>query len=500
MKKITIIIMIITILSKIFGFTRDIALSYFYGASNVSDAYIIATTIPTVIFSFIGSGIATGYIPMYSRIEDSKGNGDADIYTSNLINILIIISTIIFIFAFLFTEQLVRMFASGFVGDTLLLAIKFTKISILGIYFTGIVSILNGFLQIKGNYIVPSLVGIPMNLLTILFIILSSKGNIMLLAIGTVISIFSQLLLVYPFARRKGYKHKFIFDLKDENMKQMAIIAIPVIIGVSINQINTLIDRTLASNIAIGGISALNYANKLNLFIHGIFVMSLTSVMYPKISKMVAQNDIDGLRKSISEVITSINFLVIPATVGAIIFAQPIVKLLFGRGSFDAEAIQLTSNALLFYSLGMIGLALREVLSRAFYSLQDTKTPMVNASISLLINIILNVILSKYMGIGGLALATSVSAIICTSLLFNGLTKKIGRLDYKKIIISLIKTIIASMFMGIICINVYNITLVRFDENISLIFAIIIGFLLYLIIAYLLKIEEVNINLLKKVY
>lgn len=133
MKKTAIILMIITILSKIFGFTREIALSYFYGASNISDAFLISLTIPSVIFSFIGTGISTGYIPMYSKIEQKYGEKEGNRYTNNLVNILLILCTVMIIFGLLFTDKIVKIFASGFAGDTLALAVQFTRISLVGI-------------------------------------------------------------------------------------------------------------------------------------------------------------------------------------------------------------------------------------------------------------------------------------------------------------------------------------------------------------------------------
>ncbi|AZR73923.1 murein biosynthesis integral membrane protein MurJ [Anoxybacter fermentans] len=493
MRKTALLLMLITIFSKIFGFARDITLSYFYGASNISDAYLISITIPMVIFSFIGTGISTGYIPMYSKIESNNGVEDANRYTNNLVNILIVICTVIIILGFLFTNQIVKVFASGFEAETLTLAVQFTKISLLGIYFTGLIYIFNGFLQLKGDYTITALVGFPMNFFIILSIFISSKANILVLSIGSVIAIASQLLLVLPFAYKKGYRYKFILNIKDEYIKTMAYIALPIIIGVSVNQINILVDRTLASQIATGGISALNYANRLNGFVQGIFVLSIVTVMYPMISKMVAENNMTGLKKSLAEAISSVNLLVLPATVGAMIFAEPVVRLLFGRGAFDVQAISMTSYALFFYSIGMIGFGLREVLSRAFYSLQDTKTPMINAAIAMVMNIILNIILSKFLGIGGLALATSISAIFCTVLLFISLRKKIGPFGMKHITISFIKVLCASLVMGLIAKISYNILLNYIGANLSLLTSIGIGAIVYFIIIYFMKIEEVDI-------
>lgn len=492
MKKTALLLMIITIFSKIFGFGREITLSYFYGASNISDAFLISHTIPSVIFSFIGTGISTGYIPLYNKIEQKHGEKEGNKYTNNLVNILLIMCTGIILFGLLFTDHIVKIFASGFEGGTLELAVRFTKISIFGIYFTGLINIFGGFLRIKGNYIIPALIGFPLNLFTICSIILSSKTNVFVLAVGSIIATASQFALLVPFIRKKGYIYSFLLDTKDEYIKKMVYIALPIIIGVSVDQINVLVDRTLASGIAIGGISALNYANKLTGFVQGLFVTSIATVMYPMISKMAAQNNLDGLKKSVSEAINLINLFVIPATIGAMIFAESVVSLLFGRGAFDSEAISMTSNALFFYSIGMIGYGLREILSRAFYSMQDTKTPMINATIAVGMNIVLNIVLSRFLGLGGLALATSISAIFCTGLLFVSLRKKIGPFGIKSITISFMKILVSSLLMGGVSYIVYDLLLSYISSNLSLILSIVIGALIYFITIYFMKVEEVN--------
>jgi len=500
MKKTAIIIMIVTIISKVVGFAREITLSYFYGASNISDAYLISLTIPNVIFNFIGAGISIGYIPIFSNIEQKYGEKEGSRYTNNLVNIFLIICTGIIIFCLLFTDQIVKIFASGFKGDTLILAVKFTRISLFGMYFTGLLSIFRAYLQLKENYVIPAMVGFPMNFFIILSIFLSSKTNVLILAIGSVIAIISQLALLIPYVRKEKYRYKFILDTNDEYVWKMVYIALPVMIGVSVNEINVLVDRTLASKIAVGGISALNYANKLNGFVQGLFVSSIATVMFPMISKMVAQNSYNGLKKIVSEAINLINLFVIPTTVGAMIFAEPIVKLLFGRGAFDSEAISMTSDSLFFYSIGMLGVGLREILSRAFFSLQDAKTPMINAAIAMTMNIILNLILSKYLGIGGLALATSISAIFCTGLLFVSLRKKIGPFGIKNTAISFIKILMSSLAMGALAYLGYNFLLLYFSGNLSLTISICVGALVYFVIVYFMRIAEVDslVYLVKK--
>lgn len=495
MKKTVILLMLLTIISKVFGFARDITLSYFYGASNTSDIYLISITIPMVIFSFIGAGISTGYIPMYSKIMQNHGIEEANKYTNNLVNSMMLLCTLIAAFGLTFAEPLVKVFASGFKGNTLSLAVQFTRICLLSIYFSGIIYVFSGYLQLKGNFAIPALVGFPLNFFMILSILISYQTNIIMLPVGTVLAVAAQLILLVPFIHKIGFRYKFILDLKDNHIKEMVMVAAPAIIGVSVNQINVLVDRTIASLIIVGGISALNYANRLNLFVQGIFVVSISTALYPLISKMAAENNLNGLKKSMAEAIGSINLLVMPATLGAMIFAEPVIKLLFGRGAFDANAISMTSSALFYYSIGMIGYGLRDVLSKAFYSLQDTKTPMINACIAVIMNIMLSITLSRFMGIGGLALATSISAIFCTGLLFISLRKKIGSFGLKTITISFIKILLASSVMGITAKLTYNILLNNLSANLSLVSAICVGALTYFLMISFMRIEDVDIIL-----
>lgn len=493
MKKAVILIMVLTIFSKFIGFFRDITLSYFYGASNVSDAYLISMTIPTVIFGFVATGISTGYIPMYSRIEEKEGEIKSKAFTNNLLNLLLVLATVVVILGLIFAQPLVKLFASGFTGETLQLATTFTRISIVGIYFTMTIRILSAYLNMKKYFVVPTLIGLPLNIVLIISIILSERYDfVLLLAFGNVAAVIIQFLILLFFAYKKGFQYQFILNIKDEHIRNMIILAIPVIIGSSVNQINKLVDRTLASQISVGGISALNYANTMNLFVQGVFVVSISTVMYPLISKMASKGDMKGLKRSVGQAITGVSLLVVPATIGSLFFAEPIVTLLFGRGAFDDQAIAMTSMAFFFYSIGMIGYGLREVLSRAFYSLQDTRTPMINAAIAMGLNIILNFILSHYLGIGGLALATSIAALFGTALLFFSLRKKIGPLGMKAIVPPVLKITVASLVMGVAAKILYDFLLMNLGLNISLIAAIIFAAVIYLVLVTMMKIEDAD--------
>lgn len=490
--------MLLTIITKMFGLVRDMVLSYFYGASNISDIYLISIAIPSIIFGLIVTGLSTSYIPIFRGIEKEYGFKEANKYTNNLLTILLIIATVIIIGGLIFTEQIVKIVAFGFEGETLELAVKFTRISIIGIYFTAYIYIFNGFLQLQNNFSMPALSVLPMNIIIIIAVYISAFTDPLVLAIGTLIASAFQLLFIIPTAIRKGYKYKFVFDLKDKHLKSMLLVAIPVIIGASINQINQLVDRTIASQIEIGGITVLSYANRLNAFVSGIFILSISTVMYPLISKLAAEKNISEFKKIISQAMSGISLLIIPATLGAMLLAEPIVSIVFGRGAFDALAISATSNVLFFYSLGMIGYGLRDILSKAFYSLHDTKTPMINAIIVVIVNIILNIILSRHLGLGGIALATSIADIVCTTLLIIALRRKIGPFGLKQTLLSILKILLASLIMGFFVHLSYTL-LLSLGEIIALLSSITFGILIYLVLIIILKIKETEflLNVIK---
>ena len=497
MKKTVVILMLLTILSKILGFGRDIFLSYFYGASNISDIYLISLTIPTVIIAILGKGISAGFVPMYTRIEQRDGIEEANQYTNNVINFVILFCTLIFILGLVFTESIVKLFASGFTGETLDLTITFSRITLIGVYFIGLNYVYTAYLQIKGVFVIPTLMGLPANILMIASIFLSIHTNIYTLSIGSLIALFSQFLLLLIFGYKSNYRYKYNLDYKDEKIRKMFILALPAILGTSVAQINLLIDRSLASQIVVGGITALKYSSTLSGVIIGIFVLSISSVLYPKISKICAENKMEELKSVLSSATGAINLLVIPAIVGLLIFAEPFVELLFGRGQFDSKAIAMTSSALFFYAIGLIGLSHREILTNTFYSLQDTKTPMINAATAMGLNIVLNFVLSSFLGISGLALATSISAIFCTILLLINLRRKIGHLGLKNMAYTFIKILFASLAMGGISKLIYDFLLNELGLIFSLMISICSGALVYFILIYYMKIKEIDLVIIE---
>lgn len=445
-------LMAATLIAKFLGFGRELALASAYGASGTSDAFLVAMNIPAVIFSAIGTSLGTAFIPLYCDLEAKQGKKASLMFSNNVLNIVVILCFITSLVGVVFTEQIVKLFAVGFEGETLAQAIYFTRVLILGMSFLGMSYIMMAFLQVKENFVVPGLMSVPYNMLIIISIFLSVTINPNFLPWGTLVGLSLQFIFQYPFARKKGFKYKPYINLKDEYLRKMLWLIGPVLIGVAVTQINSIVDRTIASTLVEGSISALNYATKLNQFVMGMFIVSISSVIYPMLSKLSTENNQKKFKESIVTAINVVTLIIIPISVGAIILAEPIVRLLFERGQFDARATEMTATALVFYSIGMIGFGLRDILGKVFYSLQDTRTPMINGIIAMGLNIVLNLAFVKFtnMGLGGLALATSISSLLTIVLLSVSLRRKIGAFGGKNVISVFIKSIIAALLMGVI--------------------------------------------------
>lgn len=492
MKKIVFSIMIISMISKIFGFGRELALSYYFGASFVTDAYLISTSIPLVIFSLVGVGINSAFIPIFTSISENESKERAFTFTSRLLLSLFIMCTFSYFIILVFTPQIVKIFASGFSGDILKLTVKYTRISALIIYFVIVTNLFTALLQVNNKFYIASIIGIPFNITYMIGIYIAYlKGNVYL-PIVTVIAYLIQLLMLFYPVNKLGYKFKYNLGIKDKYLKQMIIIAFPAIIGSSLEQINYLVDKTVASRIGIeGGITLLNYSSKLNLAISGILISSLIVVFFPKISKLVAKDDRTTLK---NEILNSINFTIIvsvPISILILILRYEIISFLFKRGNFNESNTIITAKCLLYYSIAFTFIGLREISNRVFYALKNTKTPVINAIIGVSLNIFLNLILSKYLGLPGIALATAISIIFTVILLFFTLYKKYKVLYVKDITITFIKVVLASMIAMFIVHNIKNF-LLKYSLIINLMFSSLVGIVFYTLIILFMKIEIVD--------
>ncbi len=498
--KATIGLFIVTMISKVFGFARETILVSVHGAGMVTDAFITSMNIPTVIFSTIGSALATTFIPMYYTVEKDLGKEGTDKFVNNIFNIIVIISLLLSIIGYIFSDELVKIFAMSYTGEKLKLASEFTRIMIWGMVFIGLSNIMTCLMNINSKFIVPSLTGIPFNIIIILGIYLSAKYDVRLMPIFTLVGMASQFLFQVPVLYKDGYRYKFYINIKDKYIKKMLILVIPVFIGVGVNQLNTVVDKTLASTLGNGIITILNSASILNTFVIGVFISSIQSVVYPLLSKLSSEGNGKAATSIIRKSVNVVIILMLPITIGIIVLSVPIVQLAFERGKFDHNSTLLTASALSYYAIGLTASGLRNILGNVFYSFGDTKTPMRNGMTAMFMNICMNLIFIKFMGHCGLAFATSISATICILLLFISLKKKIKYFGQDKILITTIKSIIASLIMGIVVYIVYKILSIGgiygTKKLMKVLFVTVVsGIGVYAILIHLMKIDEVEMLL-----
>lgn len=493
MKKNIVLLVLSVLFIKLFGIGRELALAYYYGATAYADVYLIASSIPTTVLGLMTAGLTTSFIPVYNKVRNDCSEEEANRYTSNLLNILLVLSLILSLISTVFIEDVVKIFASGFKGETLALAVQFTRYTIWAMVFTALISVMTGFLQIRQRFLIPTYLGLIMNLVVIASIFLSDHfKNPELMAMGVVVSGALQFLVLYVAQHMLGYRHKAIFKPTDKHIKYMIYISVPIIIGTSVDQLNSIIDKSIASSVAVGGIAILNYAAKISDSILNIFVTSIATVLFPSLSEVAASGDIPKLRRLSTEAVRYVSILIIPAVVGIMIYAEEIVTIFYGRGQFAQSALDLTTWSLVFYAFGSFAFGLRQIIIRMFYALHDTKTPVYSSIVAVVLNIILNLTLSKIIGIPGLALATSISAYVSVFILFYFASKKVGDLGLKSAFIVILKCIIAAIVMAVVSLICYEFLANYIPRVTALAVAIALAVLIYAGIMLQMKIEEVD--------
>lgn len=503
--KSAIAIMIFTLISKLLGFLREILIASTFGLGYEADAYFIAITASTVMIGIICVALKATLIPIFSEIENKESNDYKIKYMNNILNVVVIFTILLTILGMIYSPYIIRILAKGFKGEQFDLTIQLYRIGFPMIIFISATYIFSSFLQSSEKFVAPALVGIPFNIVHIIFLILfTHKYGVKGLMITTTIAASTQLLIQIPSAYKLGYSYKFKMNIKDEYLKKVLIAIGPVVAGSMVQQINIVIDRTLASELVEGSISALNYADKLNSLVLGVFVMAITTVVFPKLSKQSSNGNTYLMKKVMDDGIKSIILFVFPISIGISVLAFPIVELLFERGAFNQRATEMTSVALIFYSLGLLGFGIRKMLNIVFYSMKDTKTPMINGIIAVGVNIILNIVFVRYMSHAGLALATSISAIVAAVLLFFSLSKSVSGIKINQYINYLIKCGLSSVVMGII-IYFTNLFLTDFwvcgsftVKFTRLVLTSIVGVTSYFIMCYKFHIEEVRQIINKK--
>lgn len=498
MAKSAAMISVFTLISKFLGFIREMLIATKYGSGYETDTYFVAMTATTIIMTTVGTALNTSLIPVFSEIESLKGKRGKFKFFNNILNVIFFLTVVLALISFVLSPLIIKILARGFEGEQFELAVKLNRIGLPIIIFLGFTYVFSGFLHSSQIFGPSAIMGIPYNFVFIFFLlIMADKVSIYGLMLASVIASTTQFLIQVPAIRHMGVKYEPYVNFKDKYLKKILILIIPVLLGSAVQQINTIVDKTLASNLVDGSISALNYAAKMNDVVVSVFIAAITTVVFPMLSRAFAQGDRKSIRSIMEQGINTILIITIPATVGILILSEPIVRIFFERGAFDSTDTIMTSSALFYYSLGLVGISLKLMLNKVFYSFQDTKTPMINGAISVGLNVVLNLIFVRFMDHAGLALATSISAIFTTSLLLLNLRKKIGPIGLTRYMKTFIKILFSACIMGVLVYYVYNGLMLKLgdtwiEELISLSASVLAGILVYFVLCIILGIREVK--------
>lgn len=497
--KATFIVMAMTILSRVIGFARDILAAYHFGVEGSYDIYVASVAIPESVFMIVGLAISTTFIPMLSEIRHNKNSEEMFSFSNNIVNILSLISIFIIILGLIFTKEIVNVFVPNFTPDKKELTIFLTRITLFNIILLCINACFASILQVCEDFVIPALLGIFFNFPIIIYLLLFNDVSIVGLAIANVIGNLLRVLVQIPSLYKNGYRIKFYINIKDEKLKSMIILIIPVIIGAGANSINMLVDKSVASGLITGSMAALEYSQRIIQFANTAITTSLVSVVYPIMANKLNKGDKEGFLKYLSKSIVTICMFLVPITFGVMFLSNDIVKFIYERGKFESNAVILTSMALFGYAIQLPFAGVRDILNSSLFSMKKTKVTTINGVIGVVVNVILSITLSRFFGVLGISIATSVSAIIISILLLNSTRKIVGEFNLKEIFIKVIKIILSSSIMIII---LYYLNKIFTIESSFFIIAIdgVIGAVIFFVLCKILSIEEFEeaLNIIKE--
>ncbi len=486
--KSTAIVMVIAFLSKFIGAARDILISSNFGVSEYTDAYKLSASIPDTIFMLVGLAISTAFLPMLSKIKAKEGKNEMYKFANNIINILVIISLGIFVIASFFPREIVMLLTNNANELTISIATDLTRIILINILFLAVNACFTALLQVNEDFVVPSILGMFFNLPMIIYILVSKDLNVYGLTFANVIGNILRVAVQIPSLHKNGYRYKFIIDFKDERIKKILFLIIPVIIGAGANSINLVVDKMIASGI-VGGITTLDNAQLLVSVVTTMVTTAITNVIYPVLANKLSEGKKEEFLNILTKTLIYLGILLIPITFGFIIYRVDIIKIVYFRGEYTENNVNMTSLALLGYSSGIFFVGIRDMLNSTLFSMGKTRITAKNGVIGVLINIILTIVLSKEFGILGISIASSIAMLITAVLLYRSIIKLEGNVKINDLIFKIIKILIAALIMAIAIILINSLTY-TLNYIISLTIGVICGIIVYVIMMYILKIEE----------
>ena len=494
------IMMLITLLGKVLGLYRDRLLAIHYGVGMEANAFYTASRIPRVFFDAVfASAIAACFIPVFSEYLTKKGKDEAFRFSGNFITIMGVLCAVLSALGMVCSPALVELFADGYDAQTAALAAELTRIMFPTVLFTGVAFSFVGVLQSLGEFNIPALISTISNSVIILYYFtLNDQFGIYGLAAAFLVGWLLQAVVQVPALKKRGFRYLPGFDVASEGMRKVFVLMLPVMVSTWVQPINLTINSRFGSHLYDGaGVSAIEIATNLYLIIAGVFVLSITNVIFPKLSKLTAGNDEGAFQETLKTTMHGCLFFVLPMSAGLMVVSRPLVDFIYGDGQFDAFAVEITAQALFWVSLGMAGYAMQNILSRAYFAKQEGRGPLVAGGLSIAVNLLLCMMLVEPMGVAGLAIASAASSTVYALLLDIPLERQGAGFLSGTFVVELGKMLLASVIMAVAAGGILVLTAGLLDGKLGLLISMAAaagtGVAVYFVAALVLGLYEAGV-------
>lgn len=487
------LMMIITLAGKVLGLLRDRLLTVNYGSGMEANAFLTASRIPRVFFDTVfASAISASLIPVFSELLRKKGKKEAMDFAGNFITVMGLLCTLLTGLGVVFAPQLTAFFADGYDTATAELCAHLTRVMMPTVLFTGVAFSFVGILQSLGEFNVPAAISLVSNCAVIAYYYtLNDRFGIEGLAVTFLIAWLLQALVQIPSLIKRGYYFKPSLSLKSEGMKKVFALMLPVMVSTWVLPINQTINSKFGSRLFEGaGVSALELAYNLFTVIAGVFVLSVTNYIFPRLSRENADGDRSALRNTIRGTMHTTMLIVLPMTVGLFVMANPIVDFIYGGGKFDTFSVNITARALTYMALGMIGYAVQAVLCRVYFAEQEGKAPLVAGCVSILVNIALCMLLTDRFDVAGVAVASAVSFAVNGLLLYVPLGKRGLAFADRAFLTDMAKAVLAAVAMGVAVYGVRLWLVSRTGRLLALVLPVGVGVVIYALLVAAFRLPE----------
>ena len=445
--------------SRLLGLVRDQVLAYLFGAGNAMDAFTIGFRIPNLMRDLFAEGaMSAAFVPTFTRRLAARGRDDAWKLGNQLINVLIVTTGLLVVAGIVLAAPLVSLFAGDYaeVPGKLELTTTLTRIMLPFLSLVAIAAAFMGMLNSLQHFFTPALSPAMFNLAMIAsgFALVPLMPRLGLppitgMAIGAIAGGFGQVIMQWPALHRAGYRYRPMLNLRDPGLREILRLMGPGTLGLAAVQINLLVNTVLATGEGTGAVSWLSYAFRLMYLPIGLFGVSIATAVLPGLSQQAARGAPDAMRQTISSALRLMLMLNVPATIGLVALATPIVALIFERGSFTAADTAATAAALACYAPGLLGYSAVKIVVPSFYALGDSRTPALISVGSVALNVALNLLLVRFLGYRGLALGTAIAAVVNAATLLHVLRRRLGGLEDRRLVTALAKITVAAACMGL---------------------------------------------------